>query len=149
MYEPEASFLPDGSCRFKDRTNGTETIWPTVAAWATAWFVEYRTELFDGPASRFQESACFDGVPGVVDALVVLAETAGGDPSLLALVGGGPIEELASDPDIDEDALTEIERATQRSAAFCAAFQSVWLAPDVAQQVKARLGALGATVSRQ
>jgi hypothetical protein len=57
--------------------------WVSVERWAADWFAEWRAEDH-GDASEFIQNACKDAVPGVVGALIVLAEAAGGD--VMALI---------------------------------------------------------------
>lgn len=89
--------------------------WATVEQWAVAMLDEWRAEKY-GEAHEFTDAACHDAVHGVVDALIVLAETANGDADLLSLVGAGPLEDLVSHtgngvrvlPDVDRSRLGEL-----------------------------------------
>jgi hypothetical protein len=146
VFGSEASFLADGSCRFRDAFEGTERTWPTVAAWASEWLSEKQAGEYEG-ASEFLEAACDDAVPGVVHALVVLAEqaaSADGGADLIGWVGAGPLEDLVSHSGNGLRVLDEVERAARQHAAFRAALSRVLLGADVPQPVMTRLAQLGA-----
>jgi hypothetical protein len=142
MMLTRASFEPDGSCRWVDTREGKQSTWPSLSAWADVWFTEWRTSDY-GDASDFIHTACDDAVPGVVDALVALAQAAGGDPTLIAWVAAGPLEDLLSHTDGNGPRmLQEVAEAAQRSPALRKALKAVVLPP----QVKARLRELGVQV---
>lgn len=146
MFGTEASFLPDGSCRLTDALERTERTWASVSAWASDWFSEWRAGEH-GEASDFLDAACDDAVPGVVDALVVLAEAAeaaDGDAELIGWVGAGPLEDLVYHSGNGLRVLDEVERAARQSPAFHDALRRVALGDDVPQPVATRLGGLGA-----
>jgi hypothetical protein len=126
-----------------DEIEGTEIIWESVERWAAEWFAEWRASEH-GDACDFISTACQDAVAGVVDALVVLAETAGGDEDLLGWVGAGPLEDLVSHSGNGLLVLAEVDRAARQNPAFRAALRDVWLGSDVPALVKTRLAGLGA-----
>jgi len=140
MDDFEAAFLPDGSCRW---TEDTEIIWGSVREWALDWFAEWRGGEY-GNACEFMRAACENAIPGVVDALIVLAETADGDADLLGWVGAGPLEDLVSHSGNGLQVLAEVDRAARQNPAFRRALGNVWLGSDVPAPVKARLAELGA-----
>ena len=74
--EEEILFDTDGSCRLIDIFEHTERSWETVEVWAADWSAERRSGEFGefGDANEFIDLTCYDAVPGVVDALVALAE---------------------------------------------------------------------------
>jgi hypothetical protein len=148
VFGVEASFRPDCSCRLTDAIKGTESSWASVEGWAADWFAEWRSGEHD-EACEFIQAACGDAVPGVVDALIVLAETAGGDPDLLSWVGAGPLEDLISHSGKGFRALSDVDRAARENSAFRAALGNVWLDADVPETVRIRLAALGAWVLTQ
>ena len=115
----------------------------SVERWAADWFAEWRAEDH-GDASDFIQSACKDAVPGVVGALIVLAEAAGGDEELFGWVGAGPLEDLVSPSGNGLRVLAEVDQAARQSVAFGAALRNVWLGTDVAALVRLRLAELGA-----
>jgi hypothetical protein len=137
-----ASFRPDGSCRLTDEIDGTEIVWESVARWAVDWFAEWRAKDH-GDACDFIGAACDDAVAGVVDALVVLAETAVGDDEL-AWVGAGPLEDLMSHSGNGLRVLVDVDRAARQNVAFRAALGNTWLGDDVPPAVRERLAVLGA-----
>jgi hypothetical protein len=130
----EAFFDPDGSCRLVDRFERTEVRWPSVAAWASDWAAEWRSQDW-ADASDFLNEACDEMTPGVVDALVVLAESIGEDDDLLASVGAGPLEDLLSHSGHGLAVLDEMDRAVRRSPALRIALGSVLLASGVPEPV--------------
>jgi hypothetical protein len=149
VFPSEASFGPDGSCHLIYPIEGTEVRWPSVAAWASDWISEWRTGEY-GEANDFIHEACDDAVPGVVDALVVLAEAVDGDADVLGLVGAGPLEDLVSHSGNGLRVLDEVDRAAQHHPALRAALRAVVLGEDVPQPVLTRLAeltALGPTQS--
>lgn len=143
MFGSEATFGTDGSCRLTDAAEETESSWSTVEEWATAWFAEQRSEKWAG-ACEFINVACDDAVPGVVDALIVLAETADGDAELLSWVGAGPLEDLVSHSGNGLRVLTDVDRAARQNPAFRNALSNVWLGKDVPEVARKRLAELGA-----
>ena len=144
MNGSKASFRPDGSCRLVDEIDGTEVTWASVSRWADDWFEDRHDGDEVSDASAFVNVACDDAVPGVVDALVVLAEAAGDDDALLGRVGAGPLEHLVSHSGNGVAVLTEVDRAARQSVAFRAALRHVWLGADVPSAVRERLAELGA-----
>ena len=148
MFGAEVTFDPDGSCRLTDALMGTEAAWPTVEQWADDWFIEWRSERHD-QASEFIDAACEAAVPGVVDALIVLAEKARGDPDLLGWVGAGPLEDLVSHTGNGLVVLPEVDRAARQNPAFRAALRTVWLGVDIPEEVRTRLAELGAQIVGQ
>jgi hypothetical protein len=148
MFGSEVSFRPDGSCGVADVVEGTEVSWPSVAAWAADWFSEWRAGEHGG-ACVFIQVACVDAVQGVVDALTVLAETAGGDAELLGWVGAGPLEDLVSHSGNGLGVLAEVDRAARQNSAFRTALANVWLGADAPLAVRSRLAELGAQVLTQ
>lgn len=144
----EATFGIDGSCRLTSALLGTDSSWVTVEQWAVAMLDEWRAKKYL-EAHEFIDAACQDAVPGVVDALIVLAETADGDADLLGLVGAGPLEDLVSHSGNGLRVLPDVDRAARQNPAFRAALTRVWLGPDVPEAVRTRLGELGAQVLGQ
>ncbi|NEN51854.1 hypothetical protein G3R41_13065 [Modestobacter muralis] len=130
----EAFFDPDGSCRLIDRFERTEIRWPSVEAWAADWATEWRSHEWGG-ATDFMHVACDDRTPGVVEALVVLAESAAGDADLLAMIGAGPMEHLLSHSGHGLAVLPDADRAARRSQAFRTALGSVLLGSGVPKPV--------------
>jgi hypothetical protein len=128
----EAFFDPDRSCRLIDRFERTEVRWPSVAAWAADWAAEWRSQDW-ADASDFLHEACDEVTPGVVDALVVLAESV--DEDLLACVGAGPLEDLLSHSGHGLAVLAEMDRAARRSPALRTALGSVLLGSGVPEPV--------------
>ena len=117
-----------------------------MTAWSSDWLSEWRAgEL--GAAAEFLETACEDAVPGVVDALVALAEQASsavdGD-RLIGLIGAGPLENLVSHTGNGLRVLDEVTQAAERSAAFRAALSRVALGADVPEPGQVRLTQGGA-----
>ena len=94
-----------------DEIDGTEMVWASVAVWAGEWLTEWRANEH-GDACDFIGTACDDAVAGVVDALVVLAETADGDEEL-AWVGAGPLEDLVSHSGNGTRVLADVDRAAR------------------------------------
>ena len=133
----------DGSCRLVDQVRGTEVVWASQQKWASDWFAERRVGE-SGAACDFARAACDDAVPGVVEALIALAETAGGDEDLLSMVGAGPIEDLVSHSGNGVAVLPAVDRAARRNIAFRAALRFVWVGADLPTAVKVRLVELGA-----
>jgi hypothetical protein len=148
VIRTEASFLPDDSCRLTDPFERTERTWSSVAAWASDWISEWRADEW-GDAKEFLAVACDDAVPGVVGALVALAEAADGDNDLIGLVGAGPLENLVSHSGNGLRVLPEVEQAARQSPAFRAALRRVALGDDVPLPVATRLGKLGAMAPEQ
>lgn len=144
MDGSEACFRPDGSCRLTDEIDGTEIVWESVARWAGEWFAEWRAKDH-GDACDFIGTACGDAVVGVVDALVVLADTAVGDDEL-AWVGTGPLEDLVSHSGNGLRVLADVDRAARQNVAFRSALSNTWLGSDVPAPVRDRLAVLGARV---
>ena len=138
MIRTEATFLEDGSCRLTDPFEGTEHTWPTVSAWASAWIAEWRADEM-GDAKDFLFEACDDAVPGVVDALVTLAEAADGNDDLIGLIGAGALEDLLHHTGHGLRVLDEVDRAARRSPAFRAALRYVALGAAAPQPVTLRL----------
>lgn len=135
----QASFEPDGSCRWVDTAEDRQRTWPSLSAWADDWFAEWRTSDY-GDASDFIHTACDDAVPGVVDALVALAQAADGHPTLIAWVGAGPLEDLLTCATDDAPRVVqEVAEAAQQSPALREALNAAVLTPEV----KARLSELG------
>lgn len=116
--------------------------------WAADWFAEWRSGE-RGEACEFIQAACDDAIPGVVDALIVLADAAEGDAELLGWVGAGPVEDLVSHSGNGARVLPEVDRAARQSPAFRAALRNVWLGADVSEPVKSRLVEFGARVLEQ
>ncbi|CCH90142.1 protein of unknown function [Modestobacter italicus] len=143
MFESEATFRPDGSCLLVDVLAGTQRTWPSVTAWAADWFAEWRAGEH-GDASDFAGVACDAAAPGVVGALVVLADAAEGDADLIAWVGAGPVEDLLSHSGNGLRVLDEVDRAARRQPAFRAALGTVVLGNDVPEPVVTRLAELTA-----
>jgi hypothetical protein len=143
VFPSEANFRPDGSCHLTDAIEGTEVTWPSVAAWASDWISEWRTGEY-GEASDFIREACDDAVPGVVDALIVLAEAADGDAAVISWVGAGPLEDLVSHSGNGLRILDAVDRAARHHPAFRAALRTVVLGEDVPRPVLARLAELTA-----
>lgn len=139
----ETTFWPDGSCHLVDELEGTQRTWPSVAAWASDWFSEWRTGEH-GEASELIGAACDDAAPGVVGALVVLAEAADGDADLISWVGAGPVEDLLSHSGNGLRVLDEVDGAARRHPAFRAALRTVVLGDDVPEPVRTRLAELAA-----
>lgn len=148
MFDSDVTFGTDGSCRLTDAVMGIESSWATVEQWAVALLDEWRTEKY-GEANDFIDAACHQAVPGVVGALIVLAETADGDADLLGFLGAGPLEDLVSHSGNGPRVLSDVDRAARQSPAFRAALRNVWLGPDVPEAVLTRLGELGARVLGQ
>jgi len=148
VFGSEASFRPDGSCRLTDAVERTELSWASVDGWAADWFAEWRSGEH-GQACDFIQAACDDAVPGVVDALIVLAEAAGGDADLLSWVGAGPLEDLVLHSENGLRALPDVDRAARQNSAFRTALGNVWLRADVPEPVRTRLAELGARVLEQ
>jgi hypothetical protein len=140
----DASFGADGSCRLTNDVLGTEAAWTSVEEWAAAWFAEWRGNEH-GAACDFIDAAGDDAVPGVVEALVVLAESAGGDEQVLSWIGAGPLENLVSHSGNGLLVLADVDRAARQNIAFRAALRTVWLGSDVPEPVRVRLTELGAT----
>jgi hypothetical protein len=139
----QASFRPDGSCLLTDDFEGTQRTWSSVSAWGCDWFAEWRAGEH-GEASEFASVACDDAVPGVVGALVVLAEAAEGDADLISWVGAGPLEDLLSHSGNGLRVVDEVDRAARANSAFRAALRVVVTGEDVPQPVVTRLAALRA-----
>jgi hypothetical protein len=131
-----------------DAVEGTEFTWVSVEAWAADWFSEWGAGD-RGEACEFIHVACDEAVPGVVDALIVLAEIADGDEVRLGWVGAGPLEDLVSHSGNGLRVLAEVDRAARQNIAFRAALRNVWLGEDVPEPVRTRLGELGARVVTQ
>jgi hypothetical protein len=144
VSDSRAGFGADGSCRLAAEFDEPGRSWPSVRSWADEWVAEKRAERH-GDASEFLEDACEYAVPGVVDALAVLADVASLDADMLGLVGAGPLEDLLSHSGNGARVLGEVERAARQGRAFRAALRSVWLGGDVPEKVRARLVELGAS----
>ena len=138
-----ASIGVDGSCRLIDETDGTEIVWASVERWARDWFTEWRGNEY-GTARDFISAACDHAVAGVVDALVVLAEIAGGEEKLLGWVGAGPLEDLVSHSGNGLKMLGQVDRAARQNVSFRQALSNTWLGGDVPETVRKRLAVLGA-----
>jgi hypothetical protein len=140
-----ASIGADGSCHLSESFDGNDALWPTLEAWASDWFTEWRGKGPERPASEFISAACSDAVAGVVDALIVLAEKANGDAELLSWVGAGPLEDLVSHYGHATAVVDDVERAARQSTSVRAALQNVWLGNEVPPDARSRLVKLGAT----
>lgn len=79
-------------------------------------------------------------------ALVELAKVTGGDQTLLACVGAGPLEGLVSHSGHGDATLADVDRAARQEPLFRRALENVWLGSNVSDVVKNRLSVLGATV---
>ena len=99
-----------------------------------------------GDASEFIHDACRRALPGVVGALVVLAELADRDDQLVSWVGAGPLEDLISHDGHGAAVLDEVERSARQNAAFRAALGHVWLTAEASKAVQSRLAIFGTRV---
>lgn len=143
MNASAAVIRPDGSCSFSDPDEDASADWATLADWAVAWIAEWRNGEH-GPAGEFIHAACDDAVPGVVDALVVLAETADGDAEVLGWAGAGPLEDLVSHSGNGLQVLDAVDIAARQNPAFRRALTGVWLGFDLPDPVRTRLAPYGA-----
>jgi hypothetical protein len=139
----DAVIRPDGSCSFSGPDEDGSADWATLADWAVAWIAEWRNHEH-GAACEFIDSACSDAIPGVVDALIVLAETADGNAEVLSWVGAGPLEDLVSHTGNGLRVLDEIDTAARQNPAFRRALTGVWLGFDLPDPVRTRLAQYGA-----
>lgn len=137
----QVSFHQDGSCRLTDNVEGWEFTWPSLSALAADWLAEWQTNEY-GRACDFIDTACQDAVPGVVDALIVLAEVADREAHKTSWVGAGPLEHLLSHSGKGLRVVGEVALAAGRRPAFRDALDFVILP----QEVEAKLAGLGIQV---
>jgi hypothetical protein len=136
-----ARVTADGVCELVE-DDGVRVTWSTSSGWATAWREEWVREDY-GPASEFIHALTDQGVDGVVDLLVVLADAAAEDPEHLGWVGAGPLEDVLSHSGDGMRAVDQVEAAARLHPAFRAALSSVRLGHHVDAHVRERLTVLG------
>jgi hypothetical protein len=141
----EALLNGDGSCEVYDALDEVVSgSWPSVRAWADAWFAEQRANRF-GPACEFIHALTDKAPSGAVDVLVTLADATEGDEELLSWIGAGPLEDLVSHSGNGRAVLDDVERAARQQPMFRKALWRVWLgSSDVPERVRHRLAELGA-----
>lgn len=129
--------------RLIDCDGTVEGSWTSLAQWAAAWVLEYRsTQAGVAPAIDLDMLLRFERPAWQLEAVLALVDAA--DAEELGMVGAGPLEDLIRCEPMGEDLLTVIDDLAQRSPRFRSALSGVWLGDDVPEVARNRLAELGA-----